>query len=630
MKFVPNGTGKFRFWCQKVLPLVYDDSLSYYEVLCKLTKFVNDLAERISDAFDEINTNVREYVYQWLDDHPEATTTVEDGSITEPKLAESLADRINTENVKNMWSIQTDTEGDGTFYQLAVSSDGYGHTLVDGFRNFLATPANLGTDWLHFQHEDYHVFTITYTTSTYDFYIAITNDFVNWVHKPITIGFKANSAYSGAYVWTPQIFEFDNKLYLSATVQEDAPVENGDLYGRSVLRKSAIYVCEITLDYESGTITRVGNFTRIAFGDITDRSGVSHNVSGNAMDAWFVPFNNELYCVFNERLMQEIHVAKASSINSLFTIVAQNIFKTPYIEAPTVLQVTDNVWKISACSYGRITSRDEENICCYTSDFETFEDYGFMKRIDKTDGEVYHRRMRNPSFFYMTDEQEKNICVSHKIRTNNYIHIFKPGYQNLRQTLANVFNLTEVAVPPNYSYDIAQEDGVTMNAPLLSNIYGGDTELIIKNRNTANRDITYNNSTYKMSANSALHIDRYSGVASLTSPRIENGSANLITLATSFEGADIASCTGRKTNQVVNLRLILGSLTLASGSNTIGTVDPKYRPQGSDVVFAGFVGSGSTMGTTIRGSIAANGQLKLFAPSAMSGTFRADCTYIGY
>lgn len=31
-----DGIMEFRFWCQKVLPLVYDDSLSYYEVLCKL------------------------------------------------------------------------------------------------------------------------------------------------------------------------------------------------------------------------------------------------------------------------------------------------------------------------------------------------------------------------------------------------------------------------------------------------------------------------------------------------------------------------------------------------------------------------------------------------------------------
>lgn len=35
----------FRFWCQKVLPLVYDNSLSYYEVLCKVVEYINNLIE---------------------------------------------------------------------------------------------------------------------------------------------------------------------------------------------------------------------------------------------------------------------------------------------------------------------------------------------------------------------------------------------------------------------------------------------------------------------------------------------------------------------------------------------------------------------------------------------------------
>ena len=33
---IPSKVDGFRFWCQKVLPLVYDDSLSYYEILCKV------------------------------------------------------------------------------------------------------------------------------------------------------------------------------------------------------------------------------------------------------------------------------------------------------------------------------------------------------------------------------------------------------------------------------------------------------------------------------------------------------------------------------------------------------------------------------------------------------------------
>lgn len=32
-----------KFWSQKVLPLVYDDSLSYYEVLCKFRDKLNEL-----------------------------------------------------------------------------------------------------------------------------------------------------------------------------------------------------------------------------------------------------------------------------------------------------------------------------------------------------------------------------------------------------------------------------------------------------------------------------------------------------------------------------------------------------------------------------------------------------------
>lgn len=39
------ATNNFKFYCQKVLPLVYDESLSYYEVLCKLTEYMNTMFE---------------------------------------------------------------------------------------------------------------------------------------------------------------------------------------------------------------------------------------------------------------------------------------------------------------------------------------------------------------------------------------------------------------------------------------------------------------------------------------------------------------------------------------------------------------------------------------------------------
>lgn len=44
----------FRFWCQKVLPLVYDDSLSYYELLCKVVVKLNEVISTANKAGDDV------------------------------------------------------------------------------------------------------------------------------------------------------------------------------------------------------------------------------------------------------------------------------------------------------------------------------------------------------------------------------------------------------------------------------------------------------------------------------------------------------------------------------------------------------------------------------------------------
>ena len=51
---------KFRFWCQKVLPLVYDNSLSYYEVLCKVVQYLNGLIDDVNKIPDYIDSKIEE------------------------------------------------------------------------------------------------------------------------------------------------------------------------------------------------------------------------------------------------------------------------------------------------------------------------------------------------------------------------------------------------------------------------------------------------------------------------------------------------------------------------------------------------------------------------------------------
>lgn len=70
----------------------------------------------------------------------------------------------------------------------------------------------------------------------------------------------------------------------------------------------------------------------------------------------------------------------------------------------------------------------------------------------------------------------------------------------------------------------------------------------------------------------------------------------------------------------------IGSLTLSTGSNTIGTLSNFY-PSATDVSFCGFVGTGTTTGTAVRVTIDTTGVIKCFAPSALTGTLRFTTSY---
>ena len=67
----------FRFWCQKVLPLVYDDSLSYYELLCKVVEYINGLIQSNNDLigeYDELKAEVAK-IQEWIDNYDEDFVT---------------------------------------------------------------------------------------------------------------------------------------------------------------------------------------------------------------------------------------------------------------------------------------------------------------------------------------------------------------------------------------------------------------------------------------------------------------------------------------------------------------------------------------------------------------------------
>lgn len=120
----------FRFWCQKVLPLVYDDSLSYYEVLCKVVTYINNLIESDKAIIDDIDALKDELsvVSDWINNFD--TTTIE--KIVSEWLATSIFVEISDAGyfiyyIPESWDdISFNTTG------LDMPNDGYdyGHLVL--------------------------------------------------------------------------------------------------------------------------------------------------------------------------------------------------------------------------------------------------------------------------------------------------------------------------------------------------------------------------------------------------------------------------------------------------------------------------------------------------------------------
>lgn len=51
---------RLKYWCQTVLPAVFDDSLSYYEVVCKVTEKLNELISKDNEIGEVLGTTVEQ------------------------------------------------------------------------------------------------------------------------------------------------------------------------------------------------------------------------------------------------------------------------------------------------------------------------------------------------------------------------------------------------------------------------------------------------------------------------------------------------------------------------------------------------------------------------------------------
>ena len=129
-----KGLTEFRFWCFKVLPLVYDDELSYYEVICKCVDYINNLIENdkaISNDVEQLKQEMKQ-VQDWIDNY--------DTSFAESIIREYLATMIFVTisdsgyivyNIPANWkNITFNTTGLDIDNNIGVGNYDYGHLVL--------------------------------------------------------------------------------------------------------------------------------------------------------------------------------------------------------------------------------------------------------------------------------------------------------------------------------------------------------------------------------------------------------------------------------------------------------------------------------------------------------------------
>lgn len=120
----------FHFWCQKVLPLVYDESLSYYEVLCKVVDYLNHMLDDVNNVikyYDELKKELNE-IQKCIDNFST--------DYLEKLIAEKIATMIFVEisDVGYIVYYIPDTWNDITFNTTGLDVDikdkDYGHLVL--------------------------------------------------------------------------------------------------------------------------------------------------------------------------------------------------------------------------------------------------------------------------------------------------------------------------------------------------------------------------------------------------------------------------------------------------------------------------------------------------------------------
>lgn len=163
------------------IPTIYDEEALTVLELCgrlgvklnELIKIFNDYEKKTDDRFDKLfPAEVKTYVDKWLDEHPEATSTVQDGSLNIEKLSDTLKQMVTNNYITpQMFGVKGDGVTDDTAAFQSALDAGLRLFVPDGTYNI--TGALTSSNSVIFDKDAYINFT---PSETYQEALTIAGD----------------------------------------------------------------------------------------------------------------------------------------------------------------------------------------------------------------------------------------------------------------------------------------------------------------------------------------------------------------------------------------------------------------------------------------------------------------------
>ena len=500
----PNMITPFKFWCNKVLPLTYDDSLSYYELLCKL---VNQLNEDVIPAINNTNTNVQNLYKAFNELKTYVSTYFNNLDVQDEinKKLDEMAQNGTLENIVEPYlnALTTSTYCDDVMlavfhdYLTQAYSDknsGSGRTA----RFYIGTngadfcefnkgvyPVSVNTEtvtngWVGAPSICYHngLFIMTASgngiTTTRDGAIGVSENLTNWKWFDYTFG--VNGDISDPEVQAPHIFEIGGKLYLIESCWTGAFETNID---GTKTHQYQMWLAEVDVSTDG---VKIGTPSPINLPD----TNINH------IDGLMIQLDNTIYLLCVNDSLKTVEVYSTVNMTD-FTVINKQLFGGIRFEGITAT-IYNGVVNLYADHYATTAGAPKKMYYGTTKDFLTVDnvktvsaDYKYQLRhgdvitINNASAKKVLRAIDDYNSFSLIPVRDK-----FKYNCNTFKSVTDDSGAILYKEIKDLYITPECEYhfPSNYDYRITN----------LHNLFGVDSVKFVVSASGAKISITNSDS----------------------------------------------------------------------------------------------------------------------------------------